>query len=49
MNLKEEIRKIIYDHTSKVDNWNDAIFDYEFDSLVYEIEKLVNSLKKIKI
>lgn len=32
-----EIRKVLLKHTNEVDNWNDAIFDQDFDELVEDL------------
>ena len=32
-----EIRKVLLKHTNEVDNWNDAIFEQDFDELVDDL------------
>jgi len=37
MNIKTEILKVLKNNTGEVDNWNDAVFEYNFEKVANEI------------
>ena len=42
-----EIRKVLLKHTNEVDNWNDAIFEQDFDELVDDLFALHDVSKSV--